>query len=1074
MAAVAAAITAGASQQVRAAEEEAVELAEVVVTGSRIVRRDYESQSPIVTVQAEAFEDRSAIGIEATLQQLPQFAPSAGAQSNSGSSTPFPSPTAAPGAATVNLRGLGTNRNLVLLDGRRIQPVNGNLLIDLNTIPSIAIQSVETISGGAAAVYGADAISGVVNMILKKNFQGVMMDAQYGITEAGDGQQYQVSALFGTNYADGRGNLMLAANYANRGDVNGRDRAWVRRGWDDPGTSSGGTVPGASGLSLFRCARGPAGAAGNCPASVFLPVNGAGAYVIDQNGAVFDPNDPLNPAHPYTGPLGGDSGFKVNPNGSLGYVDRQNSWLSVPLERYSLLGTARYDLSDSVELFTEARYTQTFSIARGPHVGLFNIWAMRVPYNAAYDDPDSPTFGQAPAGTTFHPVPRQLADLLNACAPGCVNQQIIMNPNAQSTVAPQVTTGWLYEGGVDYLPPYRTDTTTNVFQLIAGLRGDTGFKDWTWEVFGSHGATEVNAHLPESFLSENNMQVLFQNSNYGLGWTNPEALTVTGRCTSGLPIFNPDGSVNNATSVSQDCADWATLRMNNVSDIEQEMLEASVQGTLFEGWAGPFQFALGGNYRAEDFKFTPDAAYNANQITANVVNNIALPLGVNGLNHVTEGFVELNIPLLRDIPLVKSLEIGPGYRISDYKNSGTIDTWKVTGTWQVVDWMSLRGGFQHAIRAPNLNELFMPIGAASIQGSIDGCGNWPTTPDWGNTAANPNRQNLQILCQQLMVRDGAPPSLYVPGEASADNYNFTVFGPALTAFPFNLGIQGGNPDLDPEKADTVTAGIVLRSPFQNAWASRLSLSVDYYDIDLEGAIGVPTGSQVYQQCLNAQYNPLVGDAPGSHTGAELAAGNPYCNLIRREYVPGLFEWGADRRYNANFVNLGGIKTSGYDVQLDWALPVGPGTFSSNFQFNDLLHYKQSPFAGAAFTERKGTWDSGFNYEWQLFSTFSYSTGPYSMGLRWQHRPGLNPPSSAGVGTQSVKSYDLLDLFGRVSINDRFELRGGIDNLLDRDPGRFGAVSVEGNPAASNNAYGTSVVGQDTFGRRYFVALQVTL
>jgi iron complex outermembrane receptor protein len=304
----------GAAPPVMAAEEAAQELSEVVVTGSRIVRRDYESQSPIVTVQAETFENRSSVGIEAALQQLPQFAPSAGAQSNSGSSTPFPSPTAAPGAATVNLRGLGTNRNLVLIDGRRVQPVNGNLLVDLNTIPSIAIQSVEAISGGAAAVYGADAISGVVNLILKKNFQGAQFDAQYGVTQRGDGEQYQFSALLGANYGDGRGNVMFGGNYAFRGDVNGRDRAWVREGWNDPLTSAGG-VPGASGLSTFRCTRGPAGAPGNCPASIFLPINNGSAYLIDQNGAVFDPNDPLNPAHPYTGPVGGESGFKINPNG---------------------------------------------------------------------------------------------------------------------------------------------------------------------------------------------------------------------------------------------------------------------------------------------------------------------------------------------------------------------------------------------------------------------------------------------------------------------------------------------------------------------------------------------------------------------------------------------------------------------------------------------------------------------------------------------------------------------------------------------------------------------------------------
>ncbi len=214
-------------------------LTEVVVTGSRIARRDYESQSPIVTVNEQTLVDRSAIGIESALQQLPQFAPSASAQTNSGSSTPFPSPTAAPGAATANLRGLGTNRNLVLVNGRRVQPINGNLTVDLNTIPAAAIQNIEVISGGAAAVYGADAISGVVNLILKKNFEGMQFDAQYGITQQGDGKQYQFSALLGSNFANNRGNVTFGANYAYRGRVNGGDRDWIRAGWNDPGTSAG-------------------------------------------------------------------------------------------------------------------------------------------------------------------------------------------------------------------------------------------------------------------------------------------------------------------------------------------------------------------------------------------------------------------------------------------------------------------------------------------------------------------------------------------------------------------------------------------------------------------------------------------------------------------------------------------------------------------------------------------------------------------------------------------------------------------------------------------------------------------
>jgi iron complex outermembrane receptor protein len=1027
------------------------ELREVVITGSRIVRRDYEAQSPIVTIGTETLENRSSTGIESALNQLPQFTVAANAQANSQASTPFPSPTATPGAATVDLRNLGTNRNLVLVDGRRVQPINGNLAVDLNTIPAAVIQDVEVISGGAAAVYGADAISGVINLITKKNFQGAQFDASYGITQEGDGQEYQISALFGTNYSDGRGNVMAGITYSDRGSIRGKDRSWVRAGWEDPGTQSGGTVPSGSHLSAWNCGF-------TCPPG-FL--SSGSIIVIDENGRPFDPARPMNQVHPFTGSISTETGFKINPNGQLAWFDEDASNIAVPLERYSLFASTNFEFNEHVALFTNARFTQNSSIAYGAHVGLFNVWAIQVPYNAAFDDPDSPTFGQGGVTFAHHPVPRELADMLNA-------RNI---PNA--TTAP-----WQYEGGVDWLPRYRTDTTNNVFQVIAGLRGDIPFiKDWTWEVYGSHGNTEQNAHLPESFLSHPRVQQLFQANQYGRNWVNPSTIAVTGSCTSGLPIFNPDGTVNNSPTVSQDCADYVTLRMNNVTAIAQDVMEANVQGSLFDIWGGPLQFAVGLNYRAEDYEFTPDAAYNANQNFANVVNNISLPVGVSGTTSVKEAYIEFAIPLLADLPLVKKLEIDPGFRISDYNTSGTVSTWKATADWRLTDWVGFRGGFQHANRAPNVVELFSPIGYSAIDfNSVDACGNWAgVTPIWGNRADNPNRQNLQILCQHLMVRDGAPPTLYVPGQPSANNYNFNVFG-QTNPFPFSLAVQGGNANLDSEEADTYTIGMVIRSPFEAEALKRLTFSVDYYNIDIKGAIDTPSHLTVYQQCLDAQYNSLISDAPGSHTGEELAANNPYCALIEREYLPAQGQvFGADRKFAAQYVNLGGIRTKGFDVQLDWGsrfadvgLAAVPGSVSANVQYSYLDSWAQSPFEGAAFVENKGT---GVNFDYRLLTTLGYSVGTYSMGLRWQYWPSVEPAPGSAANAVGVRSHSQADLFARWAFHSRYELRAGIDNLFNTDPEVVGAAFSASNPSTNNNNLGSSFSYHDTFGRRFFLGMK---
>ncbi|HLB30963.1 MAG TPA: TonB-dependent receptor plug domain-containing protein, partial [Gammaproteobacteria bacterium] len=371
----------GAIPQVYAQDDEALE--EVTVTGTRIVRRDYTSQSPIVTVDTESFENRTSIGIEATLNQMPQFNVAGSQAQNSSAASPFPAADAAPGAATLNLRGLGLNRNLILVNGRRVQPVNLQLVVDLNTIPSSAIQRVEVITGGAAAVYGADAIAGVTNFITKKDFEGMEFNAQYGISQEGDGEEMQFSGLTGANFADGRGNVMLGANYSKREIIFSRDRDWVVDGWLDPGTQAGGI--GSSNLSQYTPTRASycvvvncGQAASNVPAAGF-PLVGA-SYVIDQNGNVFDASAPLNATRPYTGPLGGMTGFKINPDGTLGYFDPAHSYLQIPLDRYSVFGSASFALTEHINIFTDIRYAETFAKASGFVSGLFNVWSPTVPY----------------------------------------------------------------------------------------------------------------------------------------------------------------------------------------------------------------------------------------------------------------------------------------------------------------------------------------------------------------------------------------------------------------------------------------------------------------------------------------------------------------------------------------------------------------------------------------------------------------------------------------------------------------------------------------------------------------------
>jgi outer membrane receptor protein involved in Fe transport len=1066
------------------ADDEEVARERITITGSRIQRQDFTANSPIVTVEADTFENRSSFNLEAALNQLPQFTPSGTQNLASTAGTPFAGPQNAPGAATLNLRGLGTNRSLVLVNGRRPQPINAQLIVDINSIPAAAVENVEIITGGAAAVYGADAIAGVVNFILRDDFEGFEVDAQYGLTEQGDNQESQVSALIGGNFGDGRGNAMAGVAWSQRAGALQKDRDFYTRGWNDPltnGAGIGNAVPGITQANV-----GP-------------------GLAVNFDGTLFNPITPLASGAgfgPYTGPfnqLEGGAGFKIGPNGQLQYNDPAQS-VNIPSTRYSIFASAHYDVTNSITAFVEGSFAENFTSALSLVPPAFNVWALRVPYTAANDDPDSPTFGDVP--NNFHPVPAALADLLNA-RPG-------------GTTAP-----WTMTRSLDFLGRLRTDTTADIFQITAGFQGTLPIRDWTWEAYGSHGKTTVLAYQPEGSISQSALTTMIHGIStssatedgvpinttpfitatgpWGQGWRTGEVLAVNGSCTSGIPIFNPDGSVPSQVEVSQDCKDFATLETNNITQLEQNIVEASLQGGLFDlPWSGEVRFAVGATYRSEDFHFNPDTGLSGEQSDANVINLIALPLRTEGYLDVSEVFGELLVPVLTDLPLIQNLELELGYRYGDYSTAGGVDTYKMLADWTVTDWVRFRGGFQRANRAPNIYELFAPITAALDFAGADPCANiLSTTPPWGNLTTNPNRENVQLACAELISRDGGfdyttiatdpnpgdPPGLFPALDLThLSNYRETVVG-YNGAFPITLALQQGNPDLDNEVADTWTFGTVVQSPFQHPLLDSLTVSVDWYQIELAGTIAVPSAFTVYQQCLDGSFNPLIAGAPGSLTGAALLAGSPYCALINREPVDpfgvfGAVRSGLSRNFDAAYVNLGGTETAGIDVQVNWAadfadmgpLQSVPGSVNASVVANILKEYAESPFPGGTFVDYAGTSFGPGYYDYRVFTTLGYSLGTTSLGARITYLPEIDPIAAAAAGTQGTAAHTQLDVFGRWALNDTFEFRGGIDNLLDEQPEVTGRTYNPANGVLTNNSLASTNQNYDVLGRRIFVGV----
>ncbi len=315
--------------------------------------------------------------------------------------------------------------------------------------------------------------------------------------------------------------------------------------------------------------------------------------MIDQSGHLFDPTNPRNAAHPYTGPISTESGFKINPNGQLGYFDKDASNLSVPLERYSLFAATNYNFNEHITMFTEARFTENNSVAFGTHVGLFNIWAIQVPVTTrGMTTRHLPTFGQGPTGFAHHPVPARLAALLN----------VTHHRESHDITAGNTKAAWTAA---------RLHHRNHQQRLSAdhrSARGPAVRADWTWEIYGST-ARPRRTHTARE---------LSQPAARRASCSTPIITASTGatprpsRSRVGVPAAYRSSTrtagVNNTPTVSQDCADYVTLRMNNVTSIAQDIIEANVQGSLFNIWGGPLQFAAGADYRSERYSFTPDAA----------------------------------------------------------------------------------------------------------------------------------------------------------------------------------------------------------------------------------------------------------------------------------------------------------------------------------------------------------------------------------------------------------------------------------------------------------------------------------
>ena len=1026
-------------------------LEEVVVTGSRIVRRDFQANSPIVTLDEGVFEESSTIGMESVLNQLPQFVPAItqfqpvppGGLSDSGDAALTPT------AASVSLRGLGANRNLVLLNGRRAMPVDAGMAVDINSIPAAAIARVETITGGASSVYGADAVAGVVNFIIKDDFEGLDLDAQYGITEEGDGVEQTFSALFGASIGDS-GNVMLGIEHYERGRVWQKDRDFYTDGWADTGSQGG--------IQVFYTAP-YVNIAGDNPAdqSVVDSIFGRGGagttgnYYLNNDGSVYRTTPDGN--YRYNGPTETTDGetyrFIRDDNGNLSenWVDQQES---APAKRQSLFGAAKFDISDNLRAFGQVMFTDTHGQYRRRVGGMVGGWGGSVPHgNGLY----APSLNED-GSTNVDYLPGGRFGLNCGPTGGCTKSQVWpkspeaqtlldSRPDPEAPVDVGVATTWF--GNV------RNGVDARNYQLMFGLEGNIPSLDWTWEAYVSDGASLVeNEYIGTTSVQR--WRYVINQPNYGAGLFQTGNVEGDGfgagsmECASGFSTLGQgeryylEATGYQTERPSEDCLRATGANLAALSRIDQMVAEFNLQGGLVDLPAGELGFAFGLSHRENNYRFLPPPLNTPESI-------FDMPAGqyprglTEGEISTSEIYGELLVPVLAGMPGVEKLDFELGFRHSDNDPSDATDSYKVLVNWDVDDRFRVRGGYQVANRAPNIAELFRSAdNILLVRTNGDWCSDLnPVNPLSPNPELNPNAVQARALCETIM------------GEQGAAEYYANETRP-FSALQFFFPYVSGNPDLKEETAETITLGIVANL------MENLTLSVDYWNIQIEDMIATEDPDGVYRECLSPTSNPSFDP---DHTACRQISRNP--------------SNGAEGNTTLLYTNEGAVDFAGYDVSLNWNTEVGPGNLNINTQLTiaDKMETRVNPSLG--FNDWKGTSGpsdiiglNAYAYDWRSLVTASYSMGAWTATLRWRHLPGIASQGKGLPGNtdRDTSSYDNFNLSGRYNFADNVFVRFGIDNLLDADPELTFANDT-------NTATGTTNTNfYDILGRRYYLGVNV--
>ena len=712
-----------AAQTAPAQTAQAAPVEEIVVTGSRVIRDGYEAPTPVSVLGVEQLNNVAATNIADAVRQMPVFSNGVSGRTATANLT-----SGAAGVNLLNLRGMGAQRTLVLLDGHRV--INASLAsgftgVDVNSMPNGLISRVDVVTGGASAQYGSDALSGVVNFVTDKTFTGVKGTVEGGVTTYGDDRNYLINMAAGGSFANGRGHIMVFGEDAYNQGIRGNTRPWNAQAGQVVNNPAYGTTAGLStSVPAYLVAK-QVGLFNGTPGGLITSSPATPGTTLNTNalkGIYFGPGGV---------PLQFNYGLNSGSNTMIGgdwQMSRIDNGLDIDpeLTRQNVFGRASFEVTDDVNLWAEFQWANAHSNANSnPNRTLANVPIL--------------------SGNPFIPasVQAQMTALkLTSFTIGSTNGDV---PRFHSNNNRKLTRGAVgADGRFDAM-----DTTWKwdaYYQLSAegiSSRADNVGNDVPGTMLG-------RLNLAEDAVTGPNGQVMCRST-----LTNP---------TNGCVPYNPMGiGVNSAAAIKYSFG--TSFRHDS---LRQDATAANVSGEPFSTWAGPVSVALGIEHRYERVTSIETADDEANLwLTGNYHLNL-------GNYNVTEGYVETVIPLAKDTAWAKSFELNGAFRGTDYSTSGYVSTWKIGATWQVIDDIRLRGTRSRDIRAPYLGELFAGGTAASGNTFIDHATNPATTTTGGfalskgNPALGPEAADTTGL--GIVVQ----PQFFPGFQASVDYYQIDI------------------------------------------------------------------------------------------------------------------------------------------------------------------------------------------------------------------------------------------------------------------------------------------------------------